>query len=372
MSIHQTHQIEPGDDEDDQAGTDSANAAAIVPADTGEVSPFRKGVEAAGTAVDPEQVADLQPKPAEEAVVTDDGVDEHGEPIVTEQKPPAVKPDDEDERTPEQITADEKFEAELAKDIKALETDGAKPKTIERFKTMSGRIRELETTLTRLPDIEAAAQRAQEWEDTMFATGAKSEQIGAALGYLQTIHHGTPEQQHQALAALDKERAWLAQKLGIKTDTYNPLDEHPDLKKRVEEADLDEADALELIEARRGKAARETQQTTQTVEQQQQAALATIADLGAGWKKADPQFSRKLQYLAPAIEVIQTTMSPDKWAGAIKKAYEKLPALPPVIAPKPRPTVAPVRAGGGGDMKPEITTQNAFRLGVQQAKEQGR
>jgi len=371
-TMHQTHQDEPGDEIDDEAADAAAAAAAADQGAPDAASPFRKGVELAGNAVDLDEVAPLQPTPAAgTTAATDEGVDDEGNPIVPagEQPAPATP---EEEAEAEQAAAEKKYQEDLAKDVAALEAEGAKPKTIERFKTLTARVRELETASAELPALRDQAKAAVDWEETVTSTGAAPEQFANVLGYLHTINKGSREDQLKALGALDKERAWLAQKLGIKSEGYDPLDEHEDLKAKVQKGEIDESDALEIVESRRLKAEREQGEQQKTMEQRQEMAIGEIAEMGKALRGKDPLFKEKLAYLKPTIAVIQKTLPPEQWKGEIEAAYKALPKVQPEVKPKPRVTAPATRPTGGGNMKPEVTSGNAFSMGVQAAKNAGR
>lgn len=372
--MHQTHQDEPGDD-DDQSQVDATTAAAG--ADTGAESPFRKGVELAGGAIDPDELPTTAPPAKDEAPAeVDNGVDDEGNPIVAdgEQPAPAAEEEaDEDAEAAAKAEADKKHQEQLEKDVAELTAEGAKPKTIERFKALTNRVRELETEREQIPALTQQAQAAVKWEEAVLSTGADPEQFARTMGYLQVINRGTIEQKRQALTQLQEEVKWLSKEIGVKADGYDPLDEHEDLKARVQRGEIDEADALDLVEARRLKKERDQGTEQQSRAQLEQTALAQITALGNELKAKDPMFAHKLKVLGPTIKVIQARVHPSEWRDEVEKAYKALPKMAPPAPAKPRPTTPPMRpSGGGAEMKPEVTSTNAFSMGVKAAKSAGR
>jgi hypothetical protein len=378
---------EPEGDEDTQAGTDAAAAAATAQAAAQDApSPFRAGAEAAAGKVDVEEVAGLQPvRPVDTSGATDDGApaDIEGkteEQIAAEAAAKAGKKGGEseeqappDDKGADEIDDDETFKANLAKEVDALAKEGVKPKALERFKAQAERIRTLETER---PELERVAAEAVRWEESITSTGADPEQFGRVMGYLHAINKGSREDKMQARQALTDELKWIDQQLGIKGEHYNPLDEHADLKRKVETGEMDKADAEELAERRNAdKLKADADAKTQTEQQREteiNTALTGIKAFGAEQAKKDPQFKAKLAYLAPTVELIQKNLPPAKWLGAIKDAMAKLPKLPTAAQPKPRVTAPTVRPGASTSTEPVITTKNAFSAGVEAARKTGR
>lgn len=359
---------EPGDNDEDI--NNAANAAAAGSSDADDKpSPFRQGVEKANGLTDDGEVIVEQDAP-----VPPSGDD------VTD---PAAKPDgeeeDDDGGADEKAEADSKFQADLDKEVAEL---GLKGKTEERFRSMSTKLREKDEELAEyaaikdeLPQLRKAAESAATWEDALAATGADQAMFGRTMGYLYAINNGTREEKIDALKGLDTERAWLAEQIGIKVEgAYNPLDKHEDLKKRVESGDLDEKDALDLIEAREIKAGT----SKKTSADQAASDLATerteaLTAVGA-WQeqaKKDPHFNTKAKMLAPTIGLIRENLPPKQWAGKIKEAYDAI-VLAPINKPKPPVSRPSVRPGASTNQTEKPTVANAFRFGVDKAKSAGR
>ncbi|MGO1069311.1 hypothetical protein [Lysobacter sp. CA199] len=240
-----------------------------------------------------------------------------------------------------------KTEAELAveKEIKELGID--KEKTAERFRDLSKRAADAEA-------LRPVAQRAQEWENLVVGTGASPEQFSMALGVLSAFNSSDPVKGERALAALRGMTKELETKLGKSTDEAGAdvLAQHQDLAAEVSSGDLTRKRAVELAEARNLKALGEkhadavgTQDNTKAALDQ---AIADTAALNAELKAKDPQFAQKLPFLQPALDAITATKPPSVWVAEIRKAYEKLPALPVPAEPTPTPTPNPLRPGGGG------------------------
>ncbi|TDB26846.1 hypothetical protein ATCM_03835 [Stenotrophomonas sp. ATCM1_4] len=248
-------------------------------------------------------------------------------------------------------------------------------RTQKRFRELSERAAEVEALR---PD----AERGRQWEETIKSTGADPQQMGNALNYLAAINSGDPAAMGQAYDFMQQEMAWLAKQLGRPAPGYDPLSEHADLAKQVADGDMTRPAAEELIRSRRTTALQQDSQQRQrqqmeqqaTAEQAHQQALQQVGALGQQLRAADPHFDAKFKAIQPMVAVIQSTLPPQEWAGAIQRAYLAAPA--PVVAPpaQRQPAAAPnnpARATGL-DLSQAPTKENAFTFGVAAAKAQGR
>jgi len=230
--------------------------------------------------------------------------------------------------------------------------------------------------------VKEQAQRAEtaeagirEWQDTLAETRATPEQFGQSMGYLRAINSGDPAQMSQGFDMLLREVQDLAKILGKPVPgMVDPLDAHPDLKEQVEMGDLPRKVAEELAGTRAHQAiataSQQHQQSQAQAQQAQERGLAELSALGAQLRTKDPDFARKLEALAPTIDLIQRTVPPAQWAAETQAAYNRLPAMPaPVAAPAPIRN-QPIRPSGqGGRSVPTFSpdTTDAFKFGVEQA-----
>jgi len=248
-------------------------------------------------------------------------------------------------------------------------------RTQKRFRELSERAAEVEALR---PD----AERGRQWEETIKSTGADPQQMGNALNYLAAINSGDPAAMGQAYDFMQQEMAWLAKQLGRPAPGYDPLSEHADLAKQVADGDMTRPAAEELIRSRRTTALQQDSQQRQrqqadqdaTAQQEHEDALKQVGALGQQLRAADPLFESKFKTIQPLVDVIQRTLPPPQWAGAIQRAYLAAPA--PVVAPpaQRQPAAAPnnpARATGL-DLSQAPTKENAFDFGVAAAKAAGR
>lgn len=379
MKFYEMHNHEPDDQATGDLATNADAAAASATADSGKIdtSPFERGVEAAKD-IPAGTIDDFTPKPVEkpaEPAATVEPQDPPKDPKEGEQPqdPPAAKDDDEKGRADAEAAA-------VAATEKEADELSLKGKARERFTAMSSRIRELETERTTreevvLPELARRAKQAEEWENSIASTGAEPEQFARVMSYLYAANKGTIEQKKLAYAALNDELKWMAQQIGVKADGYNPLDEFPDLKAKVESGAMDEEDALAWAADRKAKAAAAAAPTAPaaTHGNAPTPGLDALAQLGAELRARDgDRFKTNIALLAPALKLIQAKFPEEEWAEQARLAYEALPK--PQAKPKPAtPAPAPVRPGGGAaHMVEKPTVANAFEFGVQKAKATGR
>jgi hypothetical protein len=239
------------------------------------------------------------------------------------------------------------------------------------------RFRELSERASEADSLRERAGKVTDWEQTIQSTGTTPQQFGATLLYLTDINSGDPVRMNRAYETMEAELKFLGEKLGREAPGFDPLAAHPDLAEKVKTGDLDRAAAVELVQHRqRGVLQNEQQQNQHRVSQSQQAeqmGLQAVADLGAQLRTTDPQFQQKFAYLAPTVEIIQSTLPPAQWAAAIQQAYQRLPPIPaaaPAVAARPN---NPARASAAPAVP--ATPKNpadAFSFGVAEAQAQGR
>ncbi len=286
-------------------------------------------------------------------------------------KPPVA------DETPEAKAARESKEA-VDKEITDLGIRNEKAQA--RFRELAARPSEAE-----IAPLREKAERADEWERQIAATGASPEQFGATVNYTALAvraNAGDIEAARMAYQATKSELEHWAKMLGLEAPGIDPLDAHPDLKDEVESGALPRARALEVAQAR--SAAKVTTAATErtTREQQERAAFeqavttakAEVSAVGNALKAADPAgYEQKIVLLKPTIAIIRETMHPTMWAAAIKKAYAALPAIPAApAAPAARPPVTsmPIRpTGSATNQKPAPKDPaEAFRMGVESVR----
>jgi len=270
---------------------------------------------------------------------------------------PAVqpKPDGGMEKRPSDVFG------ELPKDAKA--------ETAQRFEAMKTSYDKLSKDHdTAVAERDNYRSQADKWVETVSSTGANPEQFGMALEYLRLVNAGTPEALNQAFDLMLSEVQVVAEHLGRDIPgLVDPLKGFDDLKRRVEDEDLNREDAIQIAQARRtAKMRAEVNDQTQKAGTHQ--ALVTqsldqVKAFGAQMRATDPHYEAKTAAIKPMVERVVAHLPPDQWLGAVKELYAGVPN--PAAAPPPAATrtddpalVSPLRptsspsAGGGVNKAP--------------------
>jgi hypothetical protein len=341
------------------------------------LSAFDKGLEAAAGGELPEE--DVEP----DAPIVDEAPDGGDAPVDAPVDAPAGEPVDKGPDAPADKPVDVPVDhaTEIANEITER---GLKGKTAERFTELATANAELRATLTelkaeKLSDVverlNAAEQRAIQWEETVTSTGATPQQFGNALGYLQLINSRDPLKMKQAYDAMAAEQKWLAGELGLAAGDADPLDVDPALKKRVIEGDVPRDVAEALVQTRAATKLREenTRASNERTELQraQDTATQEVAALGASLRAQDPaNFDAKLAVLTPSIRLIQQNFAPSRWVQEIEKLYRATTVTAPRPAPVPKIGAMPLRPTGGNPSDVARKPKNdleAFDMGIEEA-----
>jgi len=302
---------------------------------------FSKGVDEAAPV---EEVVDqAETEPAEEVAEQTEAVKEGDKPA---EPAPVTEPDP---------VADE------------IATLGLKEKAAERFKDLTGKVKELSTERESLA---AQAKRADEWEQMVTSTGATPEQYSSALGYLQAINSGDPASMGKAFDAMLQEVQWLGQQLGREVPgLVDPLKDYADLSEAVENGDITRKHALEVAQARvtQQRAVQHSEvQAKQTVAKQAEAAAVASVNALDQRLRADPAYAAKMQALTASgtFAWIKENIPAEKWVPAIEREWQRTavgaPAAKPAVGHVP---LRPVRPSTGMAPQPK-TDMEAFELGL--------
>lgn len=281
--------------------------------------------------------------------------------------------------TPEAAAAEaSKAEAAKPERDEATETEittlGLKEKAAERFRALTGEVKELapiKEALTKagikdvaeLPQLAQHAQFGRELYQQVQETGASPEQYGQALDYLRVVtraNQGDMKAAEQAYAVMEQELASLAKMLGKDVPgVVDPLADYPDLVQKVANGDFDRAAALEIARSRTTETLSRARQAANDQQGQAEAARNQAAQdlnaLGAELSVSDPHYAAKAPILVAQLQQIRDDLPPAKWAAAARRLYAAIPN--PVAAPVPapvtpaKPTPGPVR---GNTIRPTV------------------
>lgn len=258
-------------------------------------------------------------------------------------------------------------DAETEAEIASL---GLKDKTAERFRTLSGQVKELAPIrdalkaagiedVARLPDLMQRASVGEDMVKMVTETGTTPEQYGMALDYLSLVSkasRGDMAAADQAYTVMSKELAVLAQMLGKEVPgVHDPLAAHADLLAEVQAGDLPRARALEIASTRAqgqftSSAQRQQQEQEHAQARARQSAFDSVQQYDADMKLSDPTYMAKRPQLQLEVSQIMASHPPHEWERRIAVAYARIPmpAQPVAAAPaapaQPRP--GPMRPSG--------------------------
>lgn len=312
-------------------------------------------------------------------------------------------PDGADDETDEQRAEREKSErdaAAKAEDDKAVKDLGLRGKAEQRFRDLSGQVRDLSQQLEAVGGEEAIkaitelggkeglqrtiedAKAQHQWDQQMAQIGCTPDQFGQAMGVLAAINSDDPAVLRQVRDNLLKEIGLLDDRLGEKTDRHDPLEKDPELRAKVQRGEMDEEDALEILRLRR-QAEASTQRNQQATQQQQaqqaqQQGAKDLSDIGAELRQRDGDkvFAAKMKIVAPVLDKALPQLPPAQWKQYAADLYASV-QLPKAAQP-PRVGKSPVRqshgtTGAAGDVHRNNPPDpmDAFDQGVAEARELG-
>lgn len=255
--------------------------------------------------------------------------------------------------------ADAKKAAEAAKpkDLKTLELTDADKKMMKA--ATATRYNEVltiaKTERARADAAEARASTLAESRDAILGvleqTQTSDEDLVQLLEFNRLTKTGKPEDLKAALGVVNAQRAHLMKALGVAGDGYDPLQEHPDLLKDVEDQKITQERALELVANRRAEALRRAGETkAKTAEdkaaqqaEQQSNAIASIEKWGLDKARTDIDYKAKEPTITARIEQIVRDYPPHLWLKTIENVYAA------IVVSKP---AAAANVGGGKPLRP--------------------
>lgn len=214
-------------------------------------------------------------------------------------------------------------------DLKPLE--GAKASTQERFQKITEGYK---SEKQRADTLAEENSRYKESFDSLRQLGFNDEAAANDLvefsNYRNVLASGNVEQFQQIMSAQIKQFQDMHGKpVQIGGSIIN---DHPDLKQKLENMEIDEPTALEVARARnlQNRASRETQRQNEQVQASQQSqqvindAVGQVVSMEDGWRKTDPDFNAILPELKEAIAEIRTKFHPTQWPSAIEMQYKAI------------------------------------------------
>lgn len=268
---------------------------------------------------------------------------------------PEVKPETvktEEQAKPEAITED---------DLKPL--DSKNPKTNERFQKVT------EGYKTEKARADALVQENTKYKESFdslkqlgFSDATAAEDLVEFSAYRHVLATGDAEQ----FKGIIEEQIKQFESIHGKRINVNAsvLDNYPDIKKQVDDLDLDENIALEVARARAVQARAERDNKLKAegfkTQEQQQAivsnAVEQVKALENTWRTTDPDYNVIKPHLAELINELGSRHAPEFWASSIELQYKTLKKALSQTARESVKKVEPLRGNGHLTGKPAPTS----------------
>lgn len=167
--------------------------------------------------------------------------------------------------------------------------------------------------------------------ESISSTGATPQEFGAMLGYMRWVHSDKPEDLKQARELLMSELRGVSLKLGEAAPGIDFLEDHADLKAKVEAGQLTAEDAQELaINRTRQKSVADRTAADRARDEGAQAdtkartdAIADLNTLGKTLQSTDPEYTTKHDILQPVLASLGM-LAPAQWKQAFTNAYKAI------------------------------------------------
>lgn len=310
-----------------------------------------------------------------DAAVAEMGLDDD-EPAAPDSAPdPEIPETPETPETPEPATPETPAPPEAEKPEKITDEDlapltGGNKATQERFKKVTEGYKEERQAREALA---VENERYKESFDALrglgFTDEAAAQDLVALSGYRHVLATGDAEKFSQIIAEQIREfESVHGKKVSIQASA---LDDHTDLREKVDNLELDEETALELARSRSLQqraqrdltAQHEERVKTETAQSEIDAATGEIETMQATWKKTDPDFAAIYPHLREQVPEIGRNYPAHMWPSIIDMQYKSLKrAL--VAASTSRPNAQPIR--GNGRMSTQAAPQNPQEAALQE------
>lgn len=238
-------------------------------------------------------------------------------------------------------------------------------KLIEGHRDLEGKVKELETQVGRVKELEAANQQHEQGWKVFQEMGFASDEAVADLVQFSQYRNALSSGNFDAAAQLLQEQARQLSLLSGRRIDVNPLAGFQDLDQRFKAGELDEPTALELARNRHVQTLqadhqrRQQQQNDQYTQQTQEirgGALqvdSVVSDL-----MRDPDYAKVEPELLKQLDHIKTNYPPSMWAREVKRTYENEARVLRAATAIRQPT--PLRGSGhSGGLPAPKTMQDA-------------
>ena len=237
------------------------------------------------------------------------------------------KPDQDEEQTTATKEADQgESDQEVDDDPDAELLSGMKDRTRERFTEMRSENKQLNEQMDDLQN------GRQELHNVILESTATTQQLSGALGLFKMINSGDSVGAQNALGELKQLYNAVAQVAGQPEMGGDPLQNHPDLKKAVEDLDMSQDNAEEMARMRlqqfqqQQRQQKVTQQQQQTAHSQQnaQTAAGDIKSWEDGLLSSDPDYKLIQPKLVEVSRQIMQNTPPEQWLQLLQHEYDSM------------------------------------------------
>lgn len=204
--------------------------------------------------------------------------------------------------------------------------EGLTPKAQERFQALANTNKELSS---KVQEYEPIVQSALGLQETFREHGVKREQFDQAMQVVGLMNRGDLE---GAQRALEQQLRLISLHTGKPIGAVDALAEHPDLRDRVNNLQLTEADAIELARGRMVNGARQQQETQQREVQQRETQEQQAHDQGVlavdkfckDKMATDLDYARIEPILQKQIGALLKGVHPSRYAAIVEKTYDMI------------------------------------------------
>ena len=299
----------------DSAPEEDKGVKSDSPPDEGVKSDSPAGTDVEGSSTDDGK--DKKPIPSLKEEIESAFAEEKGE-APKKEEPKKEEPKKDPKGKPE--TSERPDDGQDTDPLKVPEGIKEGSKAHERFQNLANTNKELTSKAEEL-DSYVTGMRGM-----VNDAGLNKEGFRDLLDFAREANSGDPK---KALELLDVQRKELLLKIGEVVEAPGVLDDFPDLKEKVENHDLSEADAIKLAQAevfkKQADQVNKTQADQQAEETNYKAAVqkysAEVTALEAEWKKNDVDYSSKSAIIYEKLNDIQK-QPPEQWPFLVKQAYD--------------------------------------------------
>lgn len=234
---------------------------------------------------------------------------------------------------------EEKPEAEAKKPEKEPEKEPVKEPEAEDLTVMPEEVKEgtkaherfqklVNVNKEQTAQVDTLTTHVENIKSVVSDAGLDKDSFKNLMDYAREFNSGDPK---KALEILDKQRSELLLKIGEPIEAPDALVNFPDLKEKVENNDLSQADAMKLAKAETDEAARTQAAETAQSEVNKQANIDDaftenrnkVAAMEQDWAKNDVDFTAKKELLLTEMPKINA-QPPEMWPILVQQAWNMI------------------------------------------------